>query len=255
MYRADLDTKDKGGAVFGAAAINAILLLALVQASGRVDLTDPQSVTRVFDVLEQVPPPPPTSEPVRKEQPREREKPKEAEGVASPKNIRSQATPIVDPKPKIELPLPVPMAVSETPRQGAQATQGATDVRGPATGAGGTGTGTGSGGSGSGSGGGGGGGVAVPAALVRGITNRDFPPEVQRRWPRGGRIFLRLRIEPNGRPSQCDVMRGYGDRAADDWTCSLVMQRGVFRPARDARGNAVSAWFGYVQSDRGPGGR
>lgn len=254
MYRTDLNSKDKGGAIVAAAAINAALLFALVQASGRVDLTDPQSVIRLINISEEEPPPP-VVEPPRPQQQQEREKPKETEGAASPQNIRSRATPIADPKPRVELPLPVPMAVSETPREGAQATQGAADVRGPGTGAGGTGTGTGSGGSGTGTGGGGGGGVAVPPALVRGITNRDYPPEVQRRWPRGGRIFLRLRIEPNGRPSQCDVMRGFGDRAADDWTCSLVMQRGLFRPARDIRGTPVSAWFGYVQSDRGPGGR
>jgi protein TonB len=84
---------------------------------------------------------------------------------------------------------------------------------------------------------------------VRGITARDYPPAVMRAWPRGGTIFLRLRIEPNGRPSQCDVMRGFGSREADQWTCSLVMQRGQFRPAVDARGAPVAAWFGYKQAD------
>ncbi|MGH6728989.1 MAG: hypothetical protein ACREBK_02455, partial [Sphingomicrobium sp.] len=43
--------------------------------------------------------------------------------------------------------------------------------------------------------------------------------------------------------------RGFGNPAADQWTCSLVMQRGVFRPARDARGQPVPAWFGYKQAD------
>jgi protein TonB len=70
-------------------------------------------------------------------------------------------------------------------------------------------------------------------------------------WPRGGIIFLRLRIEPNGRPSRCDVMRGFGNSVADQWTCALVMQRAVFRPALDARGAPVSAWFGYKQVDIG----
>ncbi|HEU4704226.1 MAG TPA: TonB family protein, partial [Sphingomicrobium sp.] len=134
----------------------------------------------------------------------------------------------------------------ETPRQGAAPTQGAADVRGPGTGAGGTGTGT---GTGSGSGPGGGGGEATRPALIRGITGRDYPPAIQRSWPRGGRIFVRVRVEPTGRPSQCDVMRSYGDPAADQWTCSLVMQRAQFRPATDARGRPIAAWFGYVQSD------
>lgn len=251
MYRSDLNTRDRGGAIAAVVAIHAALLFALLNATGQIDLTDPQNPIRVFDVLEEPPPPP---EPIR--QPlREREKPREAEGAASPENVRSRATPIFDPNPRIPLPLPVPMEVSETPNEGVEATQGASDVPGPGTGAGGIGTGTGSGGAGSGTGGGGGGGVAIPPSLVRGITNRDYPPQIQQRWPRGGRIFLRLRIEPNGRPSQCDVMRSYGDPTADQWTCRLVMDRAIFRPAVDRRGVPVSAWFGYVQSDRGPGGR
>lgn len=252
MYRSDLNPRDRGGAIAAVVAIHAALLLVLMHASGRIDLTDPQRTLQVFDVTEL---PPPQPEPVQEQRQEERQKPKEAEGAASPENIRSQATPIADPKPRIALPLPVPVEVSETPREGTQATQGAADVRGPGTGAGGTGTGTGSGGSGSGSGGGGAGGVATPASLVRGITNRDYPPEIQRRWPAGGRIYLRLRVEPNGRPSRCDVMRSFGDPIADQWTCSLMMERGLFRPALDRRGSPVSAWFGYVQSDRGPSGR
>lgn len=245
MYRTNLDTRDKSGALLAVAAVHAVLLLMLLQISGRVDFTDPESVTRVFDVTEAPPPPP---EPVVQRQ-EEREQPREPEGAASPQNIRSQATPVVAPRPEISLPVPVPMETSETPNEGTQATQGASDVVGPGTGAGGTGTGTGSGGSGSVTGGGGGGGVAVPAALVRGITTRDYPRGV--RFPRDGRIFVRLRIEPNGRPSQCDVMRGYGDRVADQWTCRLLMERGQFRPARNARGEPVAAWFGYVQRDTG----
>ena len=85
--------------------------------------------------------------------------------------------------------------------------------------------------------------------LVRGITARDYPPAIMRSWPRGGAIFLRLRIEPDGRPSRCDVMRSFGNASADQWTCSLIIQRGRFRPALDARGVPISAWFGYKQAD------
>jgi protein TonB len=91
----------------------------------------------------------------------------------------------------------------------------------------------------------------VPVALIRGISGRDYPPAVRDSWPRGGVVFLRLRIEPNGRPSRCDVMRGFGNPAIDQWTCALIMQRGMFRPALDARGVPVSAWFGYKQVDIG----
>ena len=246
MYRSDLKATDKGGAIAAVIAIHAGLAFALLHLSGRVDLTDPDSVLKTFDVREIVPPPPEPPPPIEAER---SAKPKAREGAASPKNIRSEATPVVAPRPRIELPAPNPVAVTETPREGAAPTQGASDVRGPGTGAGGTGSGTGSGGSGSGAGGGGGGGVAVPVSLVRGIVGRDYPPAIQRSWPPGGRIYLRLRIQPDGRPSQCDVMRSFGDASADQWTCSLIMRRGQFRPARDRNGTPVAAWFGYVQSD------
>ena len=158
MYRNHLHARDKGGAILGVVAIHAGLLLMLLQLSGRVDLTDPQSALRVFDIIDPVPPPePPPPPPPQQETPR----PKEPEGGSSPENIKSQATPVVAPKPRIELPIPPKIATSETPREGTDATQGASDVRGPGTGAGGSGTGTGSGAGGSGSGGGGGGGCAV----------------------------------------------------------------------------------------------
>ena len=243
-YQTDLGTKDKGGAIAAVIAIHAALLFAFLHLSGKIDLTDPQTALRVFDVIEVKPPPPPP--PQQQRQP----KPKEKEGGSAPKNIKSEATPVVAPKPKIETPPVQPIAATETPRQGTAPTQGASNVRGPGTGAGGIGTGTGSGTGGTGPGGGGGG-IAVPAGLIRGITGRDYPPAVRGNWPRGGVIFLRLRIEPSGRPSRCDVMRGFGNPSVDQWTCALVMQRGVFRPALDARGVPISAWFGYKQVDIG----
>ena len=248
MYRSNLNSRDKSGALIAVAAIHGLLLLALLNLSGTIDLADPQRAFEVFDVTEVEPRP---EEPVVEQKREERAEPEE--GEASPENIRSQATEIVDPRPEISLPVPVPMETTETPNSGVEPTQGASDVPGPGTGAGGVGTGTGSGGSGSGAGGGGG--VAAGPSLVRGITNRDYPREVQRRWPRGGRIFLRLRIEPNGRASQCDVMRSFGDRLIDDWTCRLVTERAVFRPAVNRQGEAVAAWFGYVQSETGRFGR
>ena len=239
-YQADLQAKDKGGAIAAVIAIHAALLFALLHMSGKLDLTDPQAALRVFDVIAVKPPPPP---------PRPEQKPqaKEKAGGSAPKNIKSEATPVAAPKPKIETPPVQTIVATETPRQGTAPTQGASDVRGPGTGAGGIGSGTGSGIAGKGPGGGGG--MAVPAGLIRGITGRDYPPAIRDSWPRGGVIYLRLRIEPNGRPSRCDVMRSFGSSAVDQWTCSLVMQRALFRPALDIRGAPISAWFGYKQVD------
>lgn len=243
MYRTDLATRDKGGALAAVLLIHAGLLFVLLHLSGTIDLSQPQEILKTFDVNQPLPPPAPP-----RTQPSDKPKPKEKEGGSAPKNVKSEATPIKAPKPRVEPQIPNPVVVAETPRQGASPTQGASDVRGPGTGSGGLGNGTGSGMGGNGPGGGGGGGS--PAALVRGITGRDYPPQVREAWPRGAAIFLRLRIEPNGRASQCDVMRGFGNPDADRWTCALIVQRGVFRPARDSFGRPVSAWFGYKQSDR-----
>ena len=242
MYRSNLGTRDKSGAIAAVIAIHAALLLAFLHLSGRMPLPATETVLQVLDINQPKPPPPPP--PQQKLQP----KPKEKEGGSAPKNIKSEATPVAAPKPRVVLPPTPQIAAAETPHQGTAPTQGASDVPGPGTGAGGTGTGAGSGAAGTGSGGGGGG-VAVAASLVRGITGRDYPPGVQERWPRGAAIYLRLRIEPNGRPSRCDVMRSFGDSLADQWTCALVMQRATFRPALDARGVPVAAWFGYKQVD------
>jgi protein TonB len=241
MYRTDVNNRDRGGAIVAVLAIHAGLLLAFLHLSGKVDLADPQSALKVFDITEPLPPPPP---PEIQAKP----KPKDREGGSAPENIKSQATPVVAPKPRVQPQIPNPIVAAETPRQGNDVTQGAS-TPGPGTGAGGTGNGTGSGSGGNGPGGGGG--VAIPVALLRGITARDYPPAITRSWPRGGAIFLRLRIEPDGRPSRCDVMRSFGNPAADQWTCSLIMQRGQFRPALNARGVPISAWFGYKQADTG----
>ena len=249
MYTSDLKSGYKGGALLAVAVIHAGLLFAFLNMAGAIDVIDTQAALKIIN-LDQEPPPPPVEPPPPPPQQQQSQRTPEPEGGASPENIRSQATPIQRIEPEIEVPAESPIATSDTPREGTDATQGASDVAGPGTGSGGAGTGTGSGAGGGGPGGGGGG-VAVSPALVRGITQRDYPDAVQRRWPRGGRIFLRLRIEPNGRPSQCDVMRGFGNQAADQWTCRLIMDRGVFRPARNARGEPVAAWFGYVQSDTG----
>lgn len=248
MYRSDLNTRDRGGAIAAVAAIHVALLFALLNASGRIDITDPQRALRVFQVTD-VPPPPaePPPQPVQRQE-RQREKPKETEGAASPKNIRSQATPVVAPKPRIALPLPVPMATTQTPNQGAQATQGASNVRGPGTGAGGTGTGTGSGGAGSGAGGGGDGLAAVRTRLAtRPLGGRDFPRELLRAWPRGAWAFMRFRVDANGTIVQCIIDRGTGVPAIDSQICAIARQRLRYRPALDRSGRRVADWAAYGQ--------
>jgi protein TonB len=250
MYEPSLSRRDRAATLSIVALLHVGLVFALVNLSPPIRDKLPQEVIEIFDVTE---PPPPPEEVVEIEQipaPTE-DAPKEEEGAASPKNIRSRATPVVAPKPPIQLPIPPPMPVTQTPNTGSDRTQGASDVIGPGTGAGGVGTGKGSGGSGSGTGGGGSGGIATRPSVVRGITNRDYPNDVSRYWPRGGAVFIAVRVLPNGRATDCKINRSIGVPAIDQWTCKLVEERAVFRPATDVNGRPVAAWYGYIQREVG----
>jgi protein TonB len=244
MYRSDLDKKDKGGAIAAVIGIHAALLFVFLHLSGPIDLTDPQRVLSVFEVTNAPPPPPPPPS-VQQQQPR----PKEKAGAASPKNIKSDATPVVAPKPRVETPPVQQIAASETPRQGAAPTQGATNERGPGTGAGGVGAGTGSGAGGNGPGGGGDYGAAEPPRLVTPVlSGRDFPRDMLEAWPGRSDVFLRLRIDPAGYVAECIIDRGTGIPDIDSDVCALVHQRLRFRPALNRVGQPVAGWFGYRQT-------
>ena len=236
-YRNDIDARDRGGAIAAVVAIHAGLLFALLHLSGRIDLTDPQSVMKTFDFRTPPPLPPP----------RQVAKPKEREGGSAPKNIRSEATPVVAPLPQIKTPPVQQITAAETPRQGTASTQGASDVTGPGTGAGGSGSGTGSGSGGDGRGGGGGG-IADPPRLISPVLRgRDFPPEITDRWPGGATVFMRLRVDARGAVSECTVDRGTGLPFIDNALCNIAHDRLRFRPAVNRSGQAVAGWFGYAQ--------
>ena len=248
MYRTDLNNRDKSGAIAAVIAIHAGLAFALLHLSGTVDLAHPERALEVFDLTEIKPPPPPPPPPIQKDA--SKQKPKAKEGAASPKNIKSEATPVVAPKPRIVLPAPPTIAVTETPRQGAAPTQGASNVRGPGTGAGGVGTGTGSGGSGSGPGGGGDGGIATRAQkLSPSLSLRDYPPQLRQRFPRGAGVLVTFTVLTNGRLTNCKVYQSSGDPEVDNMTCWLVTQKFVYRPAYNRRGEPVVSQAGYRQGD------
>jgi protein TonB len=241
-YRTHLGTRDRSGAIGAVIAVHALLLLMLLHLSGRMDMTDPQSVLRVFDLSN--PPPPPAPPPHLKPEP----KPKAKEGGSAPKNIMSQATPVVAPKPRIVTPPVQKIAATETPRQGSAPTQGASNIAGPGTGVGGIGNGSGSGSGGNGSGGGGDNGVADPPHLITPVlTGRDIPRDLLSRWPSGATVFMRLRIDPRGYVAECTVDRGTGDRSIDSALCNIAHDRLRYRPALNRSGQAVAGWAGYAQ--------
>lgn len=242
MYRSDLNPRDKTGAIAAVVAIHAGLLFAFLNLSGKLDLANPQSVLRVFDVNE-VPPPTPPPPSAQTQQ----SKPKEKQGGSAPRNIKSEATPVVTPKPRIETPTPQKIVAAEIPRQGTAPTQGASTVPGPGTGAGGSGAGTGSGAGGTGSGGGGEGAAYPPHLVTPVLRGRDFGRALLDQWPQGAAVFLRLRVDAQGYVSECVVDRGTGIPAIDSAMCNLARERLRFRPALNRSGQAVAGWFGYAQ--------
>jgi protein TonB len=248
MYQPQLTARDRAATIALVVALHVALVFALINLSPPLREQLPQEVVEIFDVTE--PPPPPV---VVEELPAPEEaKPEREEGAASAKNIESRATPVVAPKPPIQLPVPQPMPVTQTPNQGNERTQGASNVVGPGTGAGGVGTGTGSGGSGRGAGGGGAGGQGTRPVLISAtLGRRDYPDEVYRYWPRGGTVFIAFRVQVDGRATDCKINRSSGVVAIDQWTCRLAETRLRFRPATDERGRPYVSWFGYAQQDLG----
>ncbi|MCY7338402.1 MAG: energy transducer TonB [Sphingomonas bacterium] len=244
MYRSTPNNRERAATITAVVLIHLALGYAFLNVSNARRAVEQQEELTIFDVP--VPPPPPIVEPLPEP---DKAKPKKDEGAASAKNIESKATPVVAPKPRIVVPAKTPIVATPTPNTGAAPTQGASNVVGPGTGAGGSGTGTGSGGSGSGSGGGGTGGQASGATIIQStsLTLADYPREVRRSWPRGGRVYVAVRVQLDGRGTDCKVNRSIGIPALDQWTCRLVEQKVRFRPAVDDRGKPYVAWYGYVQ--------
>jgi protein TonB len=249
MYEPRPSARDRIATISAVVLIHATLAFVLVNISPAARRQLPQEVIEIFDVTQA--PPPPEEEVVVEQVPAaEEQAPQQEEGAASAENIRSRATPVVAPKPPIQLPVPPPIPVTKTPNSGGDATQGASDRPGPGTGSGGVGTGTGSGGSGSGTGGGGSGGQGTrPALISPSLSRRDYPDEVSRYWPRSRNAFVAVavRVQLDGRGTDCKINRSSGVPAIDQWTCRLVETRLRFRPATDERGRPVVAWYGYVQ--------
>jgi protein TonB len=245
MYQAQLSRRDRAATLIAVALIHVTLAFVLINISPAARQQLPEDVVDLLTVTE--PPPPPV---VELQPDQEQANPKRAEGAASARNIESKATPVVAPKPKIELPKVQPVPATQTPNQGNQPTQGASTVIGPGTGAGGQGTGTGSGGSGSGTGGGGTGGIGTrPVLVTPSLTRRDYPDAVTAYWPRSRDAFVAVavRVQLDGRATDCKINKSSGVPAIDQWTCRLVETKLRFRPATDTNGRPVVAWYGYVQ--------
>jgi periplasmic protein TonB len=196
---------------------------------------------KLLDVVEL--PPPPPAKPARPdvEKKTRKAKPKNAEGAASPANLRNTPTEIMAPPPEIRLPVPPPIPVAPAPGQGSAPAAGAANVPGVGTGAGGVGNGLGSGRFGNGTGGGGGGGQGSRARWLSGSIRGSDYPEGLYRARIGGIVHLRFTVAPSGRVSDCAVTRSSGSRDLDSLTCRLIVQRFRYRPARNAEGRPIAS--------------
>lgn len=217
--------KAAAAAVVVHVAIGAAFLTGLVTNVGR----QPVDALQTFDVT--LPPPPPPIVEVE-EDPAPRGDPGEAGKKADP-------TPVVVPPPKIPVPAKSPVAVAPVPGQGAAPSAGAATA----------GTGTGAGGTGSGLGGGGTGGSGAgftPARRISKIPDREYRRFVAASGMRRGSVAITVKVNTDGRPSDCRVTRSSGNPGADGLMCQLTLQHVRFRPARDPLGRLVAQDITWV---------
>lgn len=227
-YRGTAEGPDKARAIAAVVAVHAAL--AFIILSGLDVRNVRQAVDRLTTIaITEAPPPPP----VVRLKPAPKPKPmKKPEGAAAK---QAQPTPVVAPQPKIPVPSPVPAA--KIAGTGSSAMSGAALA----------GSGTGAGASGSGAGGGGTADYSrfTPARLVRNLSRADYRAVAAGRMP-AGRAMVSLRVEPDGRLSNCRVLSSSGDPYVDAGLCPLLTERLRFLPALDDRGRPIAFQLNYV---------
>jgi protein TonB len=179
---------------------------------------------RTFSI--ELPKPPPPEPP----KPRPKQAKRTGGAPAAPK-----ASPIVAPKPEVQLPPKQTIAAAPQAGTGASSSNGQ----------GGIGTGTGAGGTGNGLGGGGGG-RFTPAQKITKIPDSQYRRLVQISGMGRGSVGVSIRVTPDGRATNCRVIRSSGSPQADSLMCQLTEQYVRFRPALDPYGRPVGqqiSWF------------
>lgn len=184
---------------------------------------------RTFDITEVPPPPPPPPPPTQRA-----ERAREEEGAAGKK---AEPTPVVAPKPRIVIPAKPPVVAAPVAGTGSAPSAGAA-LSGTGTGAGGSGTGRGGGSAGDFSG-------YSPARMLNKIPDREYRRISGGRIPRGS-ATISFRVNPNGRMSNCRIVRSSGDPQVDAIVCEAATRHLRFRPARDPNGRAVAQDMSYT---------
>ena len=220
------DRSDRWKAFAGAIVVTSILGAGILTGLNVRIVGDAVEHLQAFDITLPKPPPP---EPPPNVQPKQAKKDEGA--PAAPK-----ASPIVAPKPEVQLPTRQVIAAAAEAGTGNSSSNGQ----------GGVGTGTGAGGTGIGPGGGGG---NSPARLVRNLSRSDY------RRLAGGRLDsgsagLAIGVDTSGRVDSCKVEHSSGDPVIDSGLCPLIAARLRFSPARDSSGTAIRYYTHYLATWR-----
>jgi protein TonB len=227
-YSAEPNRPDKAKAIAGVALVYAMIIgAALLMPSDSPLSVRESDPTVLIDVKEIPEPQPPPKDPGKAEH---------EEGAAGKK---TNPTPVVAPRPAIELPAKPPVVAAPIAGTGTASTAGAAE----------TGTGPGSGGSGTGRGGGGsggGGGIGTEARLLGGNSSK-LPSRLLRVFTANrGYGHLLLTVEDTGRVTDCSVLQTTGDTAVDEALCNLMIRQSRWEPARDRQGNSISVKVRYT---------
>jgi protein TonB len=184
---------------------------------------------KTFDITEEPPPPPVPPPP---QPPADRAK--EEEGAAGKK---AEPSPVVVPKPEIEVPAKPPVAAAPIAGTGSATRSGAANY-GTGPGAGGTGAGRGGGGTGDFSG-------YTPARLIRNLNRGDYHQLAAGRLA-SGHAVVAITIDTSGLPATCRIIQSSGDPTVDAGLCPLVTRRLRFRPAMDAQRRPITYRLNYI---------
>lgn len=220
---------DRAKAIAAVAVVHIALAAVILSGLSVRMIADKVDALETFDVREPEPPPQPPP-PMR-----EAQRAREEEGAAGKK---AEPTPVVAPRPRIEVPATPPVPAAPVAGSGSAATSGAAT----------SGTGPGSGGTGSGRGGGGTGDFSgyTPAQRISRIPNREYRRLVAASGRATGTVGITLKVNTDGSPSNCRIVRTSGNGPVDSLMCQLALRYVRFRPARDRDGQPVAqdiTWY------------
>lgn len=231
-YSAEPSRPDKAKAIAGVAAVYVVVVAAalMMPSDSPLRLAE-QEPTVLIDVMPTPEPQPPPEEQAGKAE--------EEEGAAGKK---AEPTPVVAPKPAIEVPTTAPITAAPVAGTGSATTAGAAT----------TGTGPGAGGSGTGRGGGGsgGGGIGSEPRLLGGNSAR-LPSRLLRSFAADqGYAHLWLTVGDGGRVTDCSVLQSTGSSQVDQALCDLMVRRSRWSPARDRQGRPLTVKVRYTATWR-----